>query len=313
MNQFAVIDIGTNSVLMLIAERQSGKLTPLVERAEITRLGAGYAAEKKLQAGAMRRTLRAVKKFSRLARKKGVEPWIFGTEILRIAENSVEFLRTVKRETGLEIRILSGKEEAEFTYRGAIDTLNHPPAGIAVIDIGGGSTEIALGDPNRPRLARSFPLGAVKLLESFKLSDPPSAAEMNQMEQFIQTFWQKMPRRPLESCLIGVGGTLTTLAAVNQHLPRYCFEKVDGFTLSQIQIEKSLDRFMKCTLQERKTIIGLEPERADIIVPATLILKTFMDWSHQEEIVVSARGVRFGFLKAILQNRGVKPPSAALA
>ena len=309
MNQLAIIDIGTNSVLLLLSVNREGKLIPVLERAEITRLGANFGKEQKLDATAMRRTLKAVKKFSQLARESGAEPLAFGTEILRIAANSANFLREAEGETGLQIQVLSGDQEAELTYMGAVDTLQGAADRVAVIDIGGGSTEIALGNGDRPDFVHSFPLGAVKLMEKFNLNDPPLPAEIDEMEQFIQNFWKNKPEFSPQARFIGVGGTLTTLATLSLRLPQYDFNAVDGLTLTRRQIEKQLDGFLSRTLEQRKAMVGMEPARADIIIPATLILKSFMGWIGFKEITVSARGVRFGFLKAILQERGMKPPS----
>ncbi len=296
MKRLGVIDIGTNSVKLLVAEANGSVPRVLRERVLITRLGAGLETRGGFDPRAMDRTMAAARRLAAEARRLGVDRVeAVGTAAFREAANRDLFCRRL-RGAGLVMSVLSGRREAELAFEAATSGLTVDRRA-AVVDVGGGSTEIAWEDG--PRLRRlSLPLGAVRLTERHLTADPIRSTDFKAMIASI--------RRPLRRALAGsgspptgivaVGGTAATLAAMQLGLRRYDAGRIHGLRLSRSQLYVLLVVLSMLSTRQRKALPGLEPKRADIIVAGTAVLAALLRTLRLSEVTVSARGLRYGIL-----------------
>jgi exopolyphosphatase/guanosine-5'-triphosphate,3'-diphosphate pyrophosphatase len=312
----AAIDVGTNTVLLLVAERRHGGVAPLVERAEITRLGRGVDASGRLDPAAIAETVRVLAAYAAEARRLGARRIAcVATSAARDAGNGPEFFAAARAAAGLVPEVISGDEEARLVWRSAWRDFGGPlrsaPAGppppLAVLDVGGGSTELSFGDGPSPRGHLSLQLGAVRLTERHVREDPLSAATLATLQGAA-----RQALRPLAGLeggqaraggrLVGVAGTVTTLAAVAQALPTYQAEKVHGSTLDLAQIDALVARLAALTTAGRAALPGMEPKRADVIVAGGVVVAEAMRLLGFERLTVSDRGVRWGLVYGLLDG-----------
>ncbi|MEI6632548.1 MAG: hypothetical protein WCP22_01885 [Chlamydiota bacterium] len=299
--RISAIDIGTNSVRLLVADVSSGgELAPLDRGLEITRLGEGMAGRGTIGDAAADRTLAAVERFAALARKARAETiLLFGTCALREAANGGSFARRVKEATGLDVRVLSGEEEAGLAWRGITRTLSRPLDGTAAIDIGGGSVEITAAPGGGTPAPASIDLGCVRMTEQFLLHDPPGTQELDALRAFASRALaaEVSPSVPRPAArLVGAGGTITAAAAIDLGLRRYDPEKVHGALLSSVRVSALAARLAAMPLAGRKSVPGLEEKRADIIVAGLVVLEAVMDYFSARTLTVSDEGILHGAL-----------------
>jgi exopolyphosphatase/guanosine-5'-triphosphate,3'-diphosphate pyrophosphatase len=292
MNRLAAIDIGTNSAKVTVADvDEGGKLTVVDEASEITRLGKGVDKTRRLDDAAMARTLAAVERFTAMAREAGAERIaVAGTSALRDAENGGDFLGQVKAKTGLDIEIVTGDREANLAYLG-VRSEPALPAGdgpLIVFDIGGGSTELILGRGASVERHKSVDVGAVRLTERLLTGDSPSDAEIGQAADTAREMLRQFTAPDDAAVLVGVGGTVVNVAGI--------LGVKAGAALSREDAADVLARLRAVPLAERKTIAGLEPERADVIVAGVVILLAVLGHLGAREFRVSKRGVRYGLI-----------------
>jgi len=282
--RICAIDIGTNSVRQLICDIDNGNINKIQKDVEITRLGEGISKTGKLNSNAIQRSIEVIEHFVKLAQDKGAETiYAFATSAMRDAKNKDAFFEQIGK-LGLEVEIIDGETESLFGYMGAVMGINKKNA--LVLDIGGGSTELAYKGNEFKK--ESFDLGAVRLTEKFIKNDPPTAEEYDEIRlHIIDTMVNSINKYKEAENIIGIGGTITTLAAFSQQLEIYSQEKVHGYLLRKEEIKKILDKFMSVTLTERKKILGLQPQRADIIIAGTAILLTILEMLCFKEITVS--------------------------
>ena len=306
MRRGASIDLGTNTFLLLVADVVDGAIEPVLEREEIVRLGKGVDAAGNLSDEAMARGLACLEDYVTQARATGVEViYASGTSALRDAKNREIFREQLRAKLGLEVEIISGEAEARYTYNGALSSAPAALTEVILIDIGGGSTEVVVGRRERIDAARSVDIGSVRLTERFIHSDPIKPAELDAARATARHTLNEvasMVRERRNSTLIGVAGTITTLAAIAQKLPLFDPKKIDGYWLSSCQVEDILEMLAVLPLSRRRQVPGLRPERADVIVAGALILDTFMTEFAFERLLVSQRGLRYGFLMEKMQS-----------
>ena len=297
MHRVAVIDVGTNSVLYLMAEMtKDGRISTFHQDALSVRLGKKLAGKGTIQNESLNELFKVLKKYKKLGEKDNVTNLIaVGTHVFRSAVNRDEILKKIKEEVGLKIEILSEKEEAEWSYRGALQGRNLTGK-ILMADIGGGSTEIVLGRNNVIMDLRSLKIGAVGLTEKFIHHDPPLETECSLIEKSASHHLKNSAELLLEQGeqFIGVGGTVTTLAAMALHLEEYQPMAVDGFTMTLTDIRKMLRKLRQLPLSQRKKLLKLDPKRADIVIAGTIILERIMTLGSFQKIIVSDQGLRFG-------------------
>ena len=299
--RLAAIDIGTNSTKMTVADvSAAGLLSVVSEDSDVTRLGEGVDAARRLGDVPMARTLEAIVRFADAARQLGAETVLgAGTSALRDAVNGADFIAKVKASADIEVQIISGDREAQLAYAAVRSdaSLGIPAeASLLVFDIGGGSTELILGDANGVRRYRSLDIGAVRLTERFFKSDPPAETELTAARQLavdsLAAF--SVPSAPL--IVAGIGGTALNIAAVTSGLSQPDPDSLHGATVSQAEVASALARFSQVPLAERRAIPGLEPKRADVIVAGALILDTLLTYFTADRFLLSARGLRYGLL-----------------
>ncbi len=297
MGKYATIDIGSNSVLVYVAEREGDQWKTLAERAEITRLGEGLKATGRLSQEAMERTAKAVCEFARLARELGAEQIVaVGTMALRTAENSDEFVKMVKEMCDVDVEIIPGEEEARLSYLAVKSGLKMPAERVVVIDVGGGSTEFIFGKGDEIEKKFSLNIGAIRFTEDYLKNDPPTKEEVNNMLDAIKKELGDLQIDFQPDALLGIGGTITNLAAVKHKLVKYDPAIVDGTVLTLKEVEDLMNMFASMTVEERKKVPGLQPKRADVIVAGTGIVYTIMKKLGLPELTVSVRGVRHGLM-----------------
>lgn len=299
MTRTAVIDIGTNSTLMLVADVSSQKLLqPVFDTQEVTRLGEGIDNSGVLKTEAMVRTSATVVEYYRKAQELGSQNiMIIGTSALRDAQNSLQFQQMVLDQTGLRIKVLSGHQEAEATFYGALSSGEFQSGSSLIIDCGGGSTEFILGTQEKIIFKQSLDIGSVRLSERFLPHDPIDQTDFSSLTIFLDRFFHKQVSnqyRPDHT--IGIGGTITTLAAMAQGLTDFESNRVHGYELLRTDIWHWLEKIWRLPIVERKKITGLNPKRADTIVAGATIYATLLNYLDCDKIIVSTRGVRYGVL-----------------
>ena len=298
--RYASIDVGTNSTKMLVAELGDNPAAVFTLSA-VTRLGEGMQPHSQfLREAPMRRTLDALAEMTEAARQWNAAATVaVGTAALRDAENRDEFLRRALERTGVAVEIIPGAEEARLSYLAVRrDPLWRREKSLRVMDIGGGSTEIIQGAKGSERIESrvSVNLGAVKLTEGFLRSDPVSVAQLAEANRAAQEQFASIQIQPdAEALLVGVGGTLTNLAAMQRgRLP--VGDEWNGARLSSEAVSILCSRLADTTIAERKAFPGLDPRRADIILAGAILLSQALSRLGASEIAVSTRGLRWGVL-----------------
>ncbi len=305
----AAIDIGTNTVLLLVAERRdSGVLTAVEERATITRLGEGVDRTRTLAAPAIERTQLCLEDYARIVDAADVDRVaVVGTSAMRDARGGEAVRACVARLFGEEPTVLAGADEARLSFIGALSGL--PAVGdreVGLFDIGGGSTEVVIGrvESGAPQIsyAHSFDVGSVRMTERFRPSDPPSSAELSSIRDCAREFFRTVPALPGPFAPVGVAGTMTTLAAVQLGLAPYDGSRVHGLTLTSDDLVATLGHLAAVDLKTRAGLPGMEPKRADVIVAGALLAVELLEHWSAREVIVSDRGVRWGLAEELCRS-----------
>lgn len=304
----AAIDIGTNTVLLLVAEMRDGVLVAVEEHATITRLGQGVDKTRQLAPAAVERTNACLDRYAEIVARLGVTKTdVVGTSAMRDAGGGDAVRTHVKARFGVDARTISGDEEARLTFAGALSGLSLPgaaPGGggrVVVFDIGGGSTEVVDGDRATRAIsfAHSYDVGSVRLTERHVRSDPPSDAERDAVARAASDAFATVPPSVRGAPVVGIAGTVTTLAAVSLGMTTYDGARVHGHTLPVSELERVVAMLVRVPLEERRTIAGLEPKRADVIVAGGLVALAFLRHVGAPALVVSDRGVRWGLAEEL--------------
>lgn len=291
----AAIDIGTNSVRLLVADVTEGRIDPVLQRIEITRLGEGLTRSPVLTPQAIGRTVRAVREFAACATQLGAASLVVvGTSALREAQNRATLERDLRP---LRVRVLTGEQEAELGFLGALAGLPDARGRILVLDVGGGSTELTVGTRERIEAQTSLPVGAVRMTEAFIRSDPPADVELEALARSVATVL--VPHRrtfKAPEVAVGVGGTVTTLVAVDRALDPYDPRQVHGARLTRSKVRTLTRGLCAMPLALRRHLPGLQPERADVICAGAVILHTVLSELGIPELVVSESDLLWGVL-----------------
>lgn len=304
---YACIDIGTNSVKVVIANLTGGLAVPVYELSATTRLGEGMLEHTGcLQEAPIQRTMEALGTFVRACRDHNViDIACVGTAALREAENSDIFVARALAELGLSVEIISGEQEAKLSFLAVRRDPHWRTADyIRVIDVGGGSTEIIDGVPGSALLIghrTSVRIGAVKVTERYLKSDPPTAQQLAEAESAAQTAFQVVPSEQARAenhnaTVVGVGGTLTTLAAMIIGETIKDVERIHGFRLDAEALDFQISRLSYLSVNDRCALPGLDPKRADIILGGAIVLRHALSSIGARAIDVSTRGLRWGVL-----------------
>ncbi len=301
--KIAILDVGTNTVLMLIAERDAtGAVHAIADLARITRLGRGVDSSGRLDPEAAAQTLAAIIEFAQKARELGAEKIVgAATAALRDVTDGAGFIAQVKAHADVDLEIITGETEAELSYLAVVRGLAlDPAANLLMVDIGGGSTELIHAVPGHKLELVSLQLGSVRLTERLVHHDPPTAREAADLRLIVSEDMQQVGWEFTPDVMVGIAGTVTTICAVALGLATYDPKIVHGHHLSHEDVIAAIAKFA-VPLAERKRLPGLEAGRADVIFAGAAILERIMGHFHQKEVVVSDQGVRWGLLWRTLE------------
>ena len=327
VEKYASIDIGTNTLRLLIAESNSENDYKVVYRDRaITRLGENVSVERGfISDAAAGRTIDALERFSKsLIKYSANHIKVVGTSVFRRAHNRAAFLHKVFKKTGLNIEVITGEDEALLTLQGISQVINRNGRYV-VMDIGGGSTEYILGCGEEEHGAYSIEMGVVSLTEAFLCSDPPTSDELSRLGNKVEITLSKLMSRMKNdgidpsvfsdinhAVLIGTAGTPTTLAAIDQGMEEYKPEMINGYQLSLDRLQELYNHLSGITLLERRKIPSLEKGREDVIIAGILIILRTMGFFGFNEMVVSDAGLLEGVMIALLSERETQHGGAGL-
>jgi exopolyphosphatase / guanosine-5'-triphosphate,3'-diphosphate pyrophosphatase len=306
MSNVAVVDIGSNSVRLLIARRTEGQgLEELVREANVTRLGQGVDAAGHLAEDAMQRTYAVLDRYALQIGEHECEHRIAVlTSAVRDSANGAEFAETVRRDYGLEPHVLAGAEEARLTYLGATSERDrNDTTPTLVLDIGGGSTELVVGVGPEVRFRVSTQAGVVRQTERHLHDDPPTAAQMDALSADVRTILTEHVPADVRTSVqrgIGVAGTATSLAAIAQHLEPYDPARVHGYRISIAECERILGELSGLPLDQRRQVAGLHPDRAPTIIAGVLIFREVVQLFGLPEIEVSEHDILRGAVLGLI-------------
>ncbi|MFD8235767.1 exopolyphosphatase [Streptomyces sp. NPDC059696] len=307
MTRVAAVDCGTNSIRLLVAEAdpRTGELTDLDRRMMVVRLGQGVDRTGRLAPEALERTFAACREYAAIIKEHGAERLRFvATSASRDAENRDEFVRGVLDILGVEPEVITGDQEAEFSFTGATKELagdDRLPRPYLVVDIGGGSTEFVVGD-DHVRAARSVDVGCVRMTERHLVrdgvvSDPPSeeriAAMRADIEAALDLAEQTVPLREART-LVGLAGSVTTVSAIAQGLPGYDSQAIHHSRVSYDRVREITEWLLRSTHAERAAVPSMHPGRVDVIGAGALVLLAIMERIGAREVVVSEHDILDG-------------------
>lgn len=305
----AAIDIGTNTMLILIAEvgspargestRQIGRV--LEDHLTFVRLGQGVHQNRKFAPDAMERALTCFRQYKKICDRHKV-PVIraCATSASRDAANSAEFYARVSAETGIDVQIIPGKTEARLSFIGGLLSFQNASE-TAIMDIGGGSTEFVALDSNGKGVhGQSLDMGCVRATEMFLKGDPYDRQTIEKMERALKASWAQLApelqKELRDKEWTGIAGTPTTLAGIAQGMTHFDAEKLDGYRLDRCTIADLYESLATETQAKRAASELMGPGRADVIVAGAAILLTSMEFFDKDTVVVSSRGLRHGIL-----------------
>jgi exopolyphosphatase/guanosine-5'-triphosphate,3'-diphosphate pyrophosphatase len=299
----AVIDVGTNSIKLLVADVRGREVVPVHEESKQTRLGKGFYETRRLQPETVAHTAAAVWEFAEIARERNSQSIrVIATSAARDAVNPADLTISIERASGLKTEIITGAREADWAFQGVATDPRLAKDPLLLLDVGGGSTEFILGHGKKKSFAHSFPLGTVRLMEKFPISDLPTRGEFNTCRDWVKTFLhgqvhpQLAPALKNESGniqLVGTGGTTSILARIDLKLHSFDRDRIEGARLSLAQVKEHRKHLWRLPLAERKEIPGLPKARADVILTGVLIYEAVMEEFGFQQLRVSTRGLRF--------------------
>lgn len=303
----AVVDVGTNSVKLLVAEVANRDARPLFETSKQTRLGRGFYQDRRLQPGPIEETAHTVAEFAGKARElKAASIRVIATSAAREAVNRLELTSAIEQASGLQVEILSGEQEADMAFQGVTSDPRLAREPLLLLDAGGGSTEFILGQGSRKRFRQSYALGTVRLLEKLPHRDPASPEELAACRRWLKAFLEAAVRPELGPVLeqerqaaqgslqfVGTGGTASILGCMEGRLETFDRARLEAMRLPRERLRWHVERLWGLPLEERKQIVGLPKNRADVILTGTAIYEAVMETFEFQELRISTRGLRF--------------------
>ncbi|HOA83140.1 MAG TPA: hypothetical protein PKZ17_03445 [Thermodesulfovibrio thiophilus] len=292
----AVIDIGSNTLRLLIGNILNNKINKLYSDRVVTRLGENLTKNSFINIESIKTSIDSLKKFKKLSEKFNVSYIIaVGTSALREAKNSKYFCELVKTSTGIKINIISGEEEAYYTISGLMDEEFRKET-CFIVDIGGGSTEYVYWKHQELKTGSLF-IGALKIKEKFFVEDPPPRNAIFQAKNYIEKIIRTISFQSRIDKFIATGGTASTLAMINLGLSRYCPEQTHMSVIYTSKLQQLLEKLLSLSLEERTKIGGVPDERADIICAGLLILNVIVCYLNIDKLFISENGMLEGIMK----------------
>ncbi|HYW68712.1 MAG TPA: Ppx/GppA family phosphatase [bacterium] len=293
MATHAVIDVGTNSVKMHVAAVRDGRTEVLGDFTEVTRLGEGLHETGELSDEGIARTADTVSSFHAKALELGAETVVaVGTMALRSASNTKAFTDVVRERCELEVEVVPGEEEARLSYLAVLSGLGTAEGRVVVFDTGGGSTEFIFGEGEGIRERFSLNVGSRQPTEEFCKSDPVTESELGAMLDSLDGEFDRL-KEGVDS-LVGMGGTVTSLGAVQHQMKVYDPDVIQGSVLTLGEVERQMEMYRSRTIDGRRETVGLMPKRADVILAGAAIVMTVMRKLGANELTISDRGLRHG-------------------
>jgi exopolyphosphatase/guanosine-5'-triphosphate,3'-diphosphate pyrophosphatase len=306
--RIASIDIGTNTFRILICEAAGKQIRKIYTDQVITRLGGGFKKDERLLTdSAIQRSIIVLKKFSQIVKSYGVErSRMVATSVVRESINGREFVRRVEDETGINIELISGQEEARLAAVGVLNSIKIRSKCVVILDIGGGSTEYIFLDGDDGMEIISTRMGVVHLSEKFIDTDIPTPAAIKNLSDHIENVIKSELKNrsimaPDSFSLVATAGTPTTLASIELGMEKYNADLVNGFVLSREMISRIFLKLIRLPAKERIGVIGLPRGREDVIIPGIIILLKSMDWFSEDEVVVSDGGLLEGVALSLIE------------
>lgn len=300
----AAIDLGTNTIKMAVGETDSsGRFAVIADERLGARLGQGVDAAGRLNSESQQRALDALRKLVGWAHELKVDKLrIAATSAMRDAKNRDEFIDLVRNDLGMTVEVLSEEDEALLSFKAvALDPeLGGKASQHLVFDVGGGSTELVVGTRDYIASARSLRIGAVRLTERYLADDPPTGEQLADASAYAEEVIKSAVDDADVDKVVGVGGTIVNAAAMIYAIPLERYAEVHGLRLSQEQVQAMLNLTASLTVSERRKLVGLEHERADVIVGGIVIVERIMHVFGVDEVTVSTRGLRYGLLYDML-------------
>jgi exopolyphosphatase/guanosine-5'-triphosphate,3'-diphosphate pyrophosphatase len=297
----AAIDVGSNSLLLLI---QADDGTVLHDEARVVGLGRGLGDRGLFRPDRLALAEETLQAFLDIARRHGLEPWqirAVATSAARRAMNAETWTQRVRARWGLNLKVLSGEDEARYTSLGALRDLTLPSGPVLVIDLGGGSTELVLTEGQQVQLRRSIELGSARLTEQFLEPLGPGGtydpANLARLRNHVEVELSSLRIEPRPRTVLAVAGTATTLAALRLGLTQYDREAVHGTTLTRADLASLMDQLLPTTSEARRRLVQASPDRADALLAGATVLDRLLEISRRQAMTVSDRGLRYGLLE----------------
>ena len=298
----AIIDIGTNSIKFHMAEKSGGAVKVLKDANNIARLGEGLRETGIIAQDALERNAEAVAEFAKEARDSGASEIIaIGTMALRTAKNAPDFIKRVRDLSEIDLKVIPGDEEARLSYIAVMSGISVGDKNLVTFDTGGGSTEFVYGKGEAMLKKFSVNLGAVRLTEQFFKNDPVVPDNVKAAKELIKKELAEGGVDGKTDFLVGMGGTVTSIASVKHKMAEYDPDVIQGSMLTRADIERQISEYSRKTLEERKKIVGLQPKRADVILAGACIVDVIMEMLGVEELTVSDRGLRHGLMYELMK------------
>ncbi len=304
--RLAAIDIGSNSIRLLIAEAAAdGTYRVLDDEKRTTRLAEGLARTGNLQDEAIHQSLDALGRMKTIADGYGVERLeVIATSAVREASNRDQFLELVRQRLGFSIEVISATEEGELSFASAARHLDLKAVNAVVVDLGGGSAEIIFAAKGVVEAIYSLPVGAVRLTDALVRSDPPSEEDFHRLQRQVRKCFQQTVDMSdfVPQVMIGAGGTFLALANISMRRRGKVFPTVGGYELDRGEVKHILDHLRVLPLRGRRSVPGLHADRADIIVAGLVVIERLMKWLHVNRLLINDQGVRDGLLLRMLSQ-----------
>ncbi len=295
--RYGSIDIGTNTILMLVADVNNGKIKRVEDYYEVPRVGKGVSSTRRLEPGSIRRGLAVLERYSEIAERHQVDRIVASaTSAMRDAINREEFIRPAKEKFGIDVEVIDGETEAKLGFMGALSAAEHFDDNSLVIDIGGGSTELSYG-LNTPEITQSINVGAVRITELFLRHTPPTDGEIGQASDFVQDALAVFPfSKTSPGKVFGLAGTATTLALIEQRKFDFTPEAVDNYEISFASLSKVFAFLRDKTPAEIGNLTSAAKGREDVLLAGCLILLKVLELAGKKSFYATDRGLRYGFL-----------------
>ena len=302
----SAIEIGTNSTKFIIAQlNENGAVEVITRTSTVNRLSSGMYPENSLKPEAIEKGIEIIGNMINESNAQGAQlVSIFSTSVLRDAGNKEAFIGRIKELFGIDINVISGEEEAQLAYMACREVVDDKSQKFSVIDIGGGSTEIIIGNGTDIEQKISLDVGAVRLTEMFVSHDPVEDSEIEQMTAYIEKQINERESLDLSGLqLVGTGGTIKTLGTLFYQKDHSKEKTINGKVIKKYEIELLFSMLKLLNIDSKKKLIGLNPKRADVITSGIRILLSVMDKFRLEEIKISSQGVLEGFIAQYLQTK----------